>query len=83
VARLLAAGGALRVEGNDPAAALASLVENMLSNPNRARSVSEAAIATVATAETLPGQVADALLRLLPPPDRGAAGAEARAAAGG
>jgi 3-deoxy-D-manno-octulosonic-acid transferase len=69
VARLLAAGGASRVEGNDPAAALASLVRAMLSDADRARRMAEAAAAaTVAAAEALPGQVADALLRLLPPP---------------
>ncbi len=81
VARLLAAGGALRVEGNDPAGALASLVVGMLSNPDRARAMAEAAAATVAAAEDLPGRVADALLRSLPPPaGRAAAAAEAEAA---
>lgn len=67
VARLLAAGGALRVEGNDPVAALAALAEDMLTDRDRARGMAEAAAATVAAAEGLPGQVADALLRLLPP----------------
>jgi 3-deoxy-D-manno-octulosonic-acid transferase len=87
VARLLAAGGALRVAGNDPAGALAALAEGVLSNPGRAREMAEAAAATVAAAEGLPGQMADALLRLLPPPpaaaaDRDAA-TEAATAAGG
>jgi 3-deoxy-D-manno-octulosonic-acid transferase len=68
VARLLAAGGALRVEGNDPAAALADLAGSVLSNSDRARAMAEAAAATVAAAEGLPGRIADALLRLLPPP---------------
>ncbi len=82
VARLLAAGGALRVEGNDPAGALAALAGGVLSNPGRARAMAEAAAATAAAAEDLPGQMADTLLRLLPPPpaDRGAA---SRAAAAG
>ncbi|MBD0273693.1 MAG: hypothetical protein ICV73_17415, partial [Acetobacteraceae bacterium] len=83
VARLLAAGGALRVEGNDPAAALAAVAEGVLSNPDRARAMAEAAAAAVAAAEGLPGQMADALLRVLPPlpADRGAAAAiEAEAA---
>ena len=79
VARLLAAGGALRVEGNDPAGALASLVVRMLSEPDRARAMVEAAAATAAVAEGLPGQVADALLRLLPHP-AGRAAAEAEVA---
>ena len=66
VARLLAAGGAARVEGADPAA-LAALAAAVLSDAGRARSMAEAAAATAAVAEELPGQVADALLRLLPP----------------
>ena len=77
VARLLAAGGALRVEGNDPAAALAAVAADMLSESERARAMAEAAAATVAAAEGLPGQVADALLRLLPPPGPSAGGREA------
>jgi 3-deoxy-D-manno-octulosonic-acid transferase len=81
-ARLLAAGGALRVEGNDPAAALAALAEGVLSDADRARGMAEAAAATAAAAEGLPGQMADALLRLLPPPSvgRGAAATGAEAA---
>jgi 3-deoxy-D-manno-octulosonic-acid transferase len=67
VARLLAAGGAARVEGADPAAALAALAAAVLSDADRARGMAEAAAATAAVAEELPGQVADALLRLLPP----------------
>ncbi|GAA0575378.1 hypothetical protein GCM10009416_12540 [Craurococcus roseus] len=81
VARLLAAGGALRVEGPDPAGALAALAAGVLSRPDRARGMADAAASTAAVAEGLPGQVADALLRLLPPPppgaDRGAVGAAA------
>ena len=74
VARLLAAGGALRVEGSDSAGVLATLVVGMLSEADRARRMAEAAAATVSAAEGLPGQVADALLRLLPPfADRGGA----------
>jgi hypothetical protein len=43
--------------------------------------MAEAAAATVAAAEDLPGRVADALLRSLPPPaGRAAAAAEAEAA---
>ena len=84
-ARLLSAGGALRVEGPDPADALAALAAGVLSNPDRARGMADAAAATVAVAEGLPGQVADALLRLLPPPlpeaHRGAAIGAAEAAA--
>jgi 3-deoxy-D-manno-octulosonic-acid transferase len=68
VARLLAAGGALRVEGDDPAGALASLVVAMLSRPDRARRMAAAAAAAAAAAGDLPGRVADALLRALPPP---------------
>ncbi|MBD0270815.1 MAG: 3-deoxy-D-manno-octulosonic acid transferase [Acetobacteraceae bacterium] len=68
VARLLAAGGALRVEGPDAAGALAALAAGVLSNPDRARGMADAAAASAAVAEGLPGQVADALLRLLPPP---------------
>jgi hypothetical protein len=73
VARLLAAGGALRVEGSDSAGVLATLVAGMLSEADRARRMAEAAAATVSAAEGLPGQVADALLRLLPPSRTGAA----------
>ena len=83
VARLLAAGGALRVEGPDLAAALAALARGVLSSPGRTRGLVDAAAATAAVAEGLPGQVADALLRLLPPPiaaDRGAAIGAAEAA---
>jgi 3-deoxy-D-manno-octulosonic-acid transferase len=68
VARLLSAGGALRVEGPDPAGALAALAAGVLSNPGRARAMADAAAAAAAAVEGLPGQVADALLRLLPPP---------------
>lgn len=74
VARLLAAGGALRVEGPDLARTLAALVVDVLSNQGRARGMADAAAATAAVAEGLPGQVADALLRLLPPPPSSAAG---------
>jgi 3-deoxy-D-manno-octulosonic-acid transferase len=85
VARLLSAGGALRVEGPDPAGALAALAAGVLSNPGRARGMADAAAATAAAAEGLPGQVADALLRLLPPPppdaDRDAATGTAAATA--
>ena len=77
VARLLAAGGALRVEGNDPGAALAAVAADVLSERDRARAMAEAAAATVAAAEGLPGQMADALLRLLPPPAPSAEGREA------
>lgn len=66
VARLLAAGGARRVEGPDPAAALAALTGDVLSEPGRGRAMAEAAAATIAPAAELPGLVADALLRLLP-----------------
>ncbi len=74
--------GPLRVEGNDPAAALAALAEGVLSDADRARGMAEAAAATAAAAEGLPGQMADALLRLLPPPSvgRGAAATGAEAA---
>jgi 3-deoxy-D-manno-octulosonic-acid transferase len=77
VARLLAAGGALRVEGNDPGAALAAVAADVLSERERARAMADAAAATVAAAEGLPGQMADALLRLLPPPAPSAEGREA------
>ncbi|MDI3306621.1 MAG: 3-deoxy-D-manno-octulosonic acid transferase [Acetobacteraceae bacterium] len=66
VARLLANGGARRVEGPDPPAALAAAVGDVLSDPGRGRAMAGAAAATVAPAAGLPGQVADALLRLLP-----------------
>jgi 3-deoxy-D-manno-octulosonic-acid transferase len=80
VARLLAAGGALRVEGDDPAGALASLVADMLSSPDRTRRVAAAAAATAAAAGDLPGRVADALLRTLPPPAAAGRGVAAGAA---
>lgn len=66
VARLLAVGGARRVEGPDPAAALAAVAGDVLSDSGCGRAMAEAAAATVAPVAGLPGQVADALLRLLP-----------------
>jgi 3-deoxy-D-manno-octulosonic-acid transferase len=63
VARLLAAGGALRVPD---AAALAPAVAGMLSNPDRARAMAEAAAAVADGEASLPGRIAGALLDLLP-----------------
>jgi 3-deoxy-D-manno-octulosonic-acid transferase len=65
-ARLIAAGGARRVEPAEPGA-LAGAVHAVLSNPDHGRNLAEAAAAAVAPAATLPDQVAGALLRLLPP----------------
>ncbi|WP_372491114.1 3-deoxy-D-manno-octulosonic acid transferase, partial [Falsiroseomonas oryziterrae] len=64
VRRLLEAGGAVPVPS---AAALAPAVRGVLSDPDRARSLTEAA-ATVADGHAgLPDRVAGALLDLLPP----------------
>jgi 3-deoxy-D-manno-octulosonic-acid transferase len=76
VARLLAAGGALRVPD---AAALAPAVDGMLSEPDRARAMAEAAAAVADGETSLPGRIAGALLDLLPPPLAG----EARGGGGG
>jgi 3-deoxy-D-manno-octulosonic-acid transferase len=74
VARLLAAGGALRVEGegpDGPAGALAAAALAVLCDPRRARALAEAAAAAAAPEAGLPGRVAEALLGLLPPPGAG------------
>jgi 3-deoxy-D-manno-octulosonic-acid transferase len=66
VARLLAAGGARRVEGPDLAAALAATAGAVLSNPDCGKAMAKAAAATVAPQAGLPGRLAEALLELLP-----------------
>ena len=66
VARLLAAGGARRVEPPEPGA-LAAAIGAVLSHPDHGRRLAEAAAAAIAPAAALPDQVAEALLRLLPP----------------
>jgi 3-deoxy-D-manno-octulosonic-acid transferase len=69
VARLLAAGGALRLEGAEPGALLAALAaaaRAVLCDSKYGRNLAQAAAATVAPAADLPGEVAEALLRLLP-----------------
>jgi 3-deoxy-D-manno-octulosonic-acid transferase len=63
VARLLAAGGARLVPD---AAALAPAVDGMLSKPDRARAMAEAAAAVADGETSLPGRIAGALLDLLP-----------------
>lgn len=63
VARLLAAGGALRLEGP---AMLAPALRAMLSEPDRARRLAEAAAPVAAREAGLPGRIAEALLGLLP-----------------
>ncbi|MBL6454920.1 3-deoxy-D-manno-octulosonic acid transferase [Belnapia sp. T6] len=64
-ARLLAAGGAGLVEPPE-AAALAAAADGVLSHRDHGRRLAEAAAAALAPAEGLPGEVAEALLRLLP-----------------
>lgn len=68
VARLLAAGGALEVAD---AAALAAAAHAVLSDGVRAAGMAEAAARAIAIEAGLPGQVAAALLDLLPPPGAG------------
>lgn len=63
VARLLAAGGAHRV---GDAAALAPAIRDVLSDAGRARAMADAAAAVADVEAGLPGQVAAALLGLLP-----------------
>jgi 3-deoxy-D-manno-octulosonic-acid transferase len=65
VARLLAAGGAIRLAD---AAMLAPAVRDMLSDPGRARAQARAAAAVADADAGLPGRVAEALLGLLPGP---------------
>lgn len=64
VARLLAAGGAVRVPGP---AALAETLRDMLWLPGRGRALADAAAAVADRDAGLPGRVAEALLDLLPP----------------
>lgn len=70
VARLLAAGAALAVPAGD-ATALAAAAASVLSNAAEAARMAEAAARAVAPEAGLPGQVAEALLGLLPPPGAG------------
>ncbi len=75
VARLLGAHAALAVPATGAtgpdAAALAAAVHAVLSNSVRARAMAEAAARAVAIEAGMPGQVAAALLTLLPPPGAG------------
>lgn len=76
VARLLEAGGAVRVAD---AAALAPAVADMLSSPGRARGLADAAAAVADVQAGLPELVATALLDLMPgahlvPPQAGESG---------
>jgi 3-deoxy-D-manno-octulosonic-acid transferase len=64
-ARLLAAGGARLVQPPEPGA-LAGAIRAVLSSPDHGRNLAEAAAAAIAPAATLPDQVAEALLHLLP-----------------
>ncbi len=64
VARLLEAGGALRLPNP---AALAPMLRDVLSNPDRARAMALAAAAVADRHAGLPDRVAEALLGLLPP----------------
>ncbi|WP_052214500.1 3-deoxy-D-manno-octulosonic acid transferase [Belnapia sp. F-4-1] len=64
-ARLLAAGGARLVTPPEPGA-LAAAIRAVLSNPDHGRNLAKAAAAAIAPAATLPDQVAEALLHLLP-----------------
>ncbi len=66
VARLLAAGGARRVEGPDLAAALAAAAADVLSDAGRGPAMAQAAAAAAAPEAGLPDRVADVLLWLLP-----------------
>jgi 3-deoxy-D-manno-octulosonic-acid transferase len=70
VERLTAAGGALRLA--DPAA-LAPAVRDMLSQPDRARALANAAAAVADSHAGLPDRVAEALLALMPPGEPAAA----------
>lgn len=65
VARLLEAGGAVQLEAAE-AGALAAAARAVLCNSDYGRNLAEAAAATVAPADGLPGKVAEALLRLMP-----------------
>jgi 3-deoxy-D-manno-octulosonic-acid transferase len=65
VARLLTAGGAVRLDGPG---ALAPAVRDVLSDRNRGRALAVAAAAVADRDAGLPEQVAAALLGLLPPP---------------
>ena len=66
VARLLAAGGAIRIEpGTDPAAALARAVGDVLSTPDRGQAMAGNANAVAAGEVALPSRIATALLVLL------------------
>jgi len=66
VARLLAAGGALRIEpGADPAGALAEAAASVLSNPERGKAMAGSAAAIAAGEAALPSRIAAALLPLL------------------
>jgi 3-deoxy-D-manno-octulosonic-acid transferase len=66
VARLLAAGGAIRLAD---AAALVPAIRDVLSDPDRTRAMAEAAAAVAEGRADLPERMAEALLGLLPPPD--------------
>ncbi len=68
VAALLAAGGAIQLQGPDLAAALAAAAGDVLSKPDRGRALAGAAATVVADGAELPGRIADALLALLPGP---------------
>ncbi len=65
VARLLAAGAARLVRPAE-AAALAAAIRAVLSNPDHGRNLADAAAVAIASADALPDEVAEALLRLLP-----------------
>jgi len=66
VARLLAAGAALRVEpGDDPAGALAEVAGTVLSNQDRGKAMAGSAAAIAAGEAALPSRIAAALLPLL------------------
>jgi 3-deoxy-D-manno-octulosonic-acid transferase len=70
VARLLRAGGLAPVGAS--AAALAEGVRSVLTNPDRAQALADAAAAVAEGQATLPGRVAEALMALLPPLPGGA-----------
>jgi 3-deoxy-D-manno-octulosonic-acid transferase len=66
VRRLLAAGGAVQLDG---VATLAPALRDVLFSPDRGRSLAEAAAAVADLDAGLPARVAEALLGLLPPAD--------------
>ncbi|MFC7691517.1 3-deoxy-D-manno-octulosonic acid transferase [Paeniroseomonas aquatica] len=75
VARLLQAGGAVRLAGAE-AGALAAAAQAVLCNRDYRRTLAQAAAAAISPAAGLPGEVAEALLRLMPDTGAGTGRAE-------